>query len=125
MQILAKGKCCETLTRALIAKEVSIGTYRFQIQVKIHEANELPTNRQVGTFAKLLIKAGISTTPPVEIRIRVLSAQGVCKPCLVLISTPPPPPPVKNSGNIYKFDNKIFFSYKFILDYLNLCHSGI
>ena len=29
------------------------------------------------------------TTPPVEIRIRVLSTQGVCNPCLVLISTPP------------------------------------
>ena len=62
--------------------------------------------------------AGISTTPPVEIRIRVFSTQGVCKPCLVLIS------PIKNFENIYKFDNKIFFSCKFILDYLNLCHSG-
>ena len=66
--------------------------------------------------------AGISTTPPVEIRIRVFSTQGVCKPCMVLISTPPPP--IKNFENIYKFDNKIFFSFKFILDYLNLCHSG-
>ena len=43
----------------------------------------------------------------------------VCKPCLMLISTPPPPH--KNFQNIYKFDNKIYFSYKFILDYLNLC----
>ena len=54
MQILAKEKRCEMLTRAIIAKKVSIGTYRFQFQVKIHETNELPTNRQVGTFAKLL-----------------------------------------------------------------------
>ena len=28
--------------------------------------------------------AGISTTPPVEIMIRVLSTQGVCKSCLFL-----------------------------------------
>ena len=42
------------------------------------------------TGSKVSGLAGISTTPPVEIRIRVFSTQGVCKPCLVLISTPPP-----------------------------------
>ena len=36
------------------------------------------------------IKASISTTPPVEIRMRVLSTQGLSKPCLILISNPPP-----------------------------------
>ena len=63
--------------------------------------------------------AYISATPPVG---QVFSTQGMCKPCLILISTP-----TKKTFLLTILTNLTpqYFFTNFIYDYLNLCHSGI